>query len=194
MICPSLSRVFGLPLLASTIVANSLSLAAAENQNQIRAREFPVVIAVRHAEAAIEDDPPLIEAGAARARELAAALRDAGVSAIITSEFRRTRETAAPLASALGLQPQVVSGQSSFSEHIEALGQTVRGYAGGVVLVVGHSDTVPALIAALGGPKMPQICDAVFDELFTLFRWNGKVHFIHARYGAASPHSAPECR
>src|ERR1700694_910208 len=70
-----------------------------------------VLVLVRHADKAAEpaDDPPLTAAGAKRAQDLAAALRTAGVTAIITTQLRRTRETAQPLATALGLVAQVVN-------------------------------------------------------------------------------------
>src|SRR5436190_22727076 len=187
----SFSSVAFAALLIAGMVTSLPLVAAAQRQ----ANKFPVVIVVRHAEVApvtdTNDDPPLLVAGEARARELAQVLHDAGVNAIITSELRRTRDTAAPLASALRLRPQIIAVQD-YPKHINALAAAVRRHQGGAVLVVGHSNTITDLIATLGGPKMPEICAARFDDLFTLFAVNGKVHFIHSRYGA--PSSAPECR
>ena len=67
-----------------------------------------LVLLVRHAEKAAEptDDPPLTAAGAERAQALATALHDAGVTAIITTQLRRTPATALPLATARGLTPR----------------------------------------------------------------------------------------
>ena len=64
-----------------------------------------VVLLVRHAEKAAQpaQDPPLTDAGSARARALVAVARDAGVSAIITTQFLRTKNTAEPTATALTL-------------------------------------------------------------------------------------------
>src|SRR5512143_3998842 len=69
-----------------------------------------VVLLVRHAEKAAQprQDPPLAKAGAARARALAMVARDAGVTAIITTQFERTRKTAEPTATALQITPEVV--------------------------------------------------------------------------------------
>src|SRR3974390_2750714 len=74
------------------------------------AGKLPVLVLVRHADKAAQpaDDPLLTAAGTKRAQDLAAALRNAGVSAILTTQLRRTRDTAQPLATALGLVPQVV--------------------------------------------------------------------------------------
>ena len=60
---------------------------------------------VRHAEKAQGEDPDLTEAGRARAESLASLLKDTGISAIYTSEVKRTQQTAAPLAKLLHLEP-----------------------------------------------------------------------------------------
>src|SRR6478672_13139476 len=69
-----------------------------------------VILLVRHAEKAAQppQDPPLTEAGLARAQALVAVARDAGVSAIITTQYERTRKTAEPTAAALHITPEVV--------------------------------------------------------------------------------------
>jgi broad specificity phosphatase PhoE len=149
-----------------------------------------LVILVRHAEpaAAPADDPGLAMAGHLRAAALMAALRDAGVTAIFTSTLRRTRETAQPLADALGIAAVPVDGGNA---HIAALAAAVRG-AQGAVLVVGHSNTVPELIAELGGPSMSNLCN-VFDRLFVLAPGSGRVHLVRGRYGATQPDPGPDC-
>ena len=85
--------------------------------------------------------------------------------------MRRTRETAEPLAIKVGVTPEIVKipaddlGHVSrdLSSHLAALQAALRHYAGGVVLVVGHDNSVPGLIAALGGPRLPNICGTVYD-------------------------------
>src|SRR5205085_354526 len=69
------------------------------------------IFIVRHAEKAQGggDDPVLSEAGQARAESLANLLKDAGISAIYTSEVKRTQQTAAPLARTLHLDPTIVA-------------------------------------------------------------------------------------
>ncbi|HEY7235878.1 MAG TPA: histidine phosphatase family protein, partial [Gemmatimonadaceae bacterium] len=85
------------------ILIAALPLAAQE-------RAATTVILVRHAEKAATpaDDPPLTKAGQARARALAVIAHDAGVTAIVTTQFVRSRTTAEPAASALGITPEVV--------------------------------------------------------------------------------------
>jgi broad specificity phosphatase PhoE len=153
-----------------------------------------MVVLVRHAERAAEpkDDPGLTEAGAARARALAAALADAGVTAIITSDRRRTRDTAAPLAAARAIAPEIVA--AGGNAHAEAVAAAVRTHRDGAVLVVGHSNTVPAIIAALGGPQMPNLCDGAYADLFILTPRTAGASLVRSKYGAPDPPGAAECR
>jgi len=59
-------------------------------------------------------------------------------------------------------------------------------HAGKTVLVVGHSNTVPKIIAALGGPALADICDAAYSNIFTLvIPASGTPRLEHAHYGAA---------
>ena len=104
------------------------------------------VVLTRHAEKAGGEDPGLTEAGQVRAEALAKLLAAAGVDAIFVSEARRTRDTAAPAALAAGIEPVVVPGKE-----LDELADLLKAHhKGEVVLVVGHSNTIPALAAALG--------------------------------------------
>ena len=154
-------------------------------------RAATTVILVRHAEkaAAPADDPPLTEAGQARAQALMAIAREAGVTAIVTTQFARTRGTAEPAATALKITPDVV--RAGGGTHAQEVARTVMTHAGGVVLVVGHSNTVPAIVAALGAPQPPPICDSSYDDLYIVtVPASGPARAIHARYGEPSPVTA----
>jgi phosphohistidine phosphatase SixA len=153
-----------------------------------------VVILVRHGEkaAAPAADPPLTEAGVARARALAAALSNTVVQAAITTEFARTRETAQPTVDAQHLTPEIVRA-GPVAAHAKAVADAVRAHAGQTVLVVGHSNTVPAIIAALGGPKLPDICDSQYSNFFVLILHDGKADLITSSYGASSADPATTC-
>ena len=150
------------------------------------------VILVRHAEKAAEPaaDPPLTEAGKARAEALWMALKDAGVRAVITTQYARTVATGAPTASRLGITPEVVNaGGANHPAQVASLVKTK--HAGETVLVVGHSNTVPAIIAALGAKEPPAICDEVYDNFYVVtIDEAGNASLIHSRYGAATPPSA----
>ena len=103
------------------------------------------VVLVRHAEPATGGtDPGLSQGGARRATRLAKMLADAGITDIFTSDLRRTRETAQPLASLSSITPVVIaSNPAAAAAQIRAAGKRV--------LVVGHTNTVPLIIKALGG-------------------------------------------
>src|ERR1700716_2419012 len=98
-------RVFGC---AVTAIAVIIAPFPSDAQPANRAGEFPTLVLVRHADTAALPDRPLSAAGLKRAQDLAATLRNAGVTAILTTQLRRTRETAQPLATALGLIPEVI--------------------------------------------------------------------------------------
>ncbi|HEU4631910.1 MAG TPA: phosphoglycerate mutase family protein, partial [Gemmatimonadaceae bacterium] len=154
------------------------------------------VIVVRHAEKAAVpgDDPPLSAAGEARARALRDALRGAGVQAAVVTQLQRTRLTAAPLAAALGLAPEVVPVRGDVTAHARAVAARVlERHAGQTVLVVGHSNTVPAIVEALGGDGVGPIDDRSYDDLFIVVRQpDGEAHVVHARYGSPAPAPADD--
>lgn len=155
------------------------------------------VILVRHAErdTAPPRDPVLTAAGTLRTQALAEALAGAGVTSVITTQFQRTQLTARALAEAKGITPVIVSAGGPTSAHVEAVAAAVRARpAGDVVLVVGHSNTIPAIVGALGGPKLPDLCDTQYSMLFILeYPPTGAPRFIQANYGAPDTDSAA-CR
>jgi len=121
------------------------------------------VFIVRHAEKAdVSKDPDLSEAGRARAEALAKMLKDANITAIYTTEFKRTQQTAAPLAKALGITATTVLAKDN-----AALIAKLRA-SNGNALVVGHGDTIPALIKTLGISEPITIAENDYDNLFAL--------------------------
>ena len=127
------------------------------------------VFLVRHAERAddvkgtppaMANDPDLSETGRARAEALAAMLKDAKISAIVSTEYRRTQQTAAPLAATLGIPVTTIKASDG-----AAVVNAVRAAAGNV-LVVGHSNTIPDIVKALGAPPPGAIRDDEYDNLF----------------------------
>jgi broad specificity phosphatase PhoE len=112
------------------------------------------VIVVRHAPQMLaigSDNPPLSAEGESRAAALARVLGDtrlkSRLAAIYVSDTLRSRATAAPLAQSLGITPEVVS-----EDDPRALARRVlHEHAGQTVLIVGHANTLPAIVSALSG-------------------------------------------
>jgi broad specificity phosphatase PhoE len=121
----------------------------------------PIVVIVRHAEKAANggNDPDLSSAGHARAEMLARILRDSGITAIFTSEFKRTQQTAAPTATSARVTPTLVAAQDTAS--LVARLRQLNGNA----LVVGHGDTIPNIVKALGINSSINIPDTDYSEL-----------------------------
>ncbi|MDQ1831216.1 SixA phosphatase family protein [Massilia scottii] len=140
-----------------------LFLAAALLAPGLAVADPTIIYLVRHGEkAAVEKDPELTAQGKARARTIAAILKSAGIAHIYSSTAQRTRQTAQPLATELGLQVQVYDPAQS----AKLVGQVKA--AGGTALVVGHSNTVPELVRLFGGKSGSDIGDDEFDRLYQL--------------------------
>lgn len=125
-----------------------------------------VVYLVRHAERA-EDHPTdtnLSDAGHARAQELARALQDAPVSRVFSTDYRRTRQTAAPVAAVHGVE---VESYDPSGQGMATFAATLRGTPGHH-LVVGHSNTTPYLVQALGGDPVSAIDEMEYDRLYVV--------------------------
>lgn len=120
-------------------------------------------VLVRHAEKANDDpkDPSLSEAGMARAARLADALADTPLAAAYATAYRRTRSTAAPAAARQGIAVTTYDASRPAAEFAAALRQA---HAGRTVLVVGHSNTVPALAAALCACEVAPMREDEFDR------------------------------
>jgi phosphohistidine phosphatase SixA len=138
-----------------------------------------LVFLVRHAEKVDQSkDPDLSPDGYRRAEELACVLADADIEHIHSSDFIRTRLTAAPVAEKFGLEIEQYDQNDllPFASLLKA--------AGGRHLVVGHSTTTPALVEILGGDPGNKIEEEnEYDRLYILTIRNGKVNTILLRYG-----------
>ncbi len=149
------------------------------------------ILLVRHAEKVSDaPDAALSEVGKQRAEKLARMLSDAGISAIYTSEVQRTQQTAAPLAKQLKLALTVIP-----AKDVSGLVSKLKTLPSGrVVLVVGHSNTLPAIIEQLlstipdgnlrAGPATT-MKDTDYDRLF-IVSLNGNGAGVTA-YGSDRP-------
>jgi phosphohistidine phosphatase SixA len=126
-----------------------------------------VFVVVRHAEKATDNpkDPTLNEAGHARAQRLAERLADAHVSAIYATGYRRTQLTAAPTALAHRLEVRTYDASMTAADFAALLR---GGHAPGMVLVVGHSNTVSAIAGALCGCEVAPLREDEYDRWITI--------------------------
>ena len=144
-----------------------------------------LVIFVRHAERADGGaaantgmtgkpaDPLPSAAGEARAAKLATMLADSGIKAIYTSEFRRTQDTGKPLAAKLGLTITPVA-----SSDVNVLIQKIKTeHPKDAVMIVGHSNTIPAAIKAFGGPDV-KMADDEYSAIYILSPASGAMTLI----------------
>ncbi|MBA3672485.1 MAG: histidine phosphatase family protein [Gemmatimonadaceae bacterium] len=178
-------------LLRTIALAGALAGCVAPNAATVAtpmAAPVTTVILVRHAEKEAEPaaDPALTAAGRSRADALAEMVKHAGVDAIVSTRFQRTRLTAAPVAALLGLTVEIIEPRAPTHARDVADAILAR-HRGGTVLVVGDSNTVPAIVAALGAALPPPICDAQYDNVYVVtIRPERKATLVRARYGAAS--------
>ena len=146
----------------------------------IAAQEEPVVIyLVRHSERAEDgtSDPPISEAGWERSRLLAEMLGDAGLTHIHSTDLIRTRSTGQPTAEATGLT--ILSyDPSDLSVVANRLAATP-----GRHLVLGHSNTTPPLVEALGGDPGEPIEEMEYDRFYIVTIFDGSVSSVLLRFG-----------
>ena len=145
------------------------------------------IVIVRHAEALPDAgrDPVLAEAGAAHAAALAAALADADVAAVYATQYQRTQMTGAPAATGAKVQVTVRPIEGSGDIYAAALAADVlAAHAGRTVVIVGHSNTVPALVKAFSGVEVPEIAHDTYNLMFIVTaRASGTGSLVRARYG-----------
>ncbi|MEZ4699924.1 MAG: phosphoglycerate mutase family protein [Rhodothermales bacterium] len=144
----------------------------------------PVVIyLMRHAEKQVPPadttaDPSLDAAGMARAAALARTLGEAGVTRILSTNFKRTIETVEPLAQQLGLEVERYDPRA-----LDAVAELLKTSTGRIV-VVGHSNTTPQLVGLLGGESGPAYDEVTeYDRLYIVTIASGKTTTIQLRYG-----------
>ena len=139
------------------------------------------IILVRHAErlAGMAPDVLLSPPGEQRAKQLATLLKDSKLKAVFTTEVRRVQQTAEPTAQQFHLQPVVIP-QKDVDALISRL-QTLPDDE--TVLVVGHTNTVPAIVERLGG-TVPPLSDAEYDRMIVIVtRGKAKPSILTLRYG-----------
>jgi broad specificity phosphatase PhoE len=209
-------RILSLVPLACAVLAacSAASGTATSAAPSAAAADSQVVILVRHAEkapiAAGESDPLLSAAGEQRAQALAdllrrwelgpesraydpdAIVRNRGIDRIFVTQYRRTQATAAPLAQLLRIVPDTFSTRAT--DHPAAVAAAARAHRGKALVVVGHSNSIPAIITALGAGPMADLCEAEYSNLFIVVLKDGVPPRLERRtYGEPDPPGASSC-
>ena len=174
-----LSLLLACSLLAACTGAVRMAPAAADTTTT-------TFIVVRHAEKVdASRDPDLSPAGRARAQALAESLEGRELVAIHATEFKRTGQTVAPTAAARGI---AITPYPAAQPAAEFAAQLKAAHPRGSVLIAGHSNTVPAIVAALCACDVAPMPDHEYDRLSIVrIDAGGDARLTVERYGAASP-------
>jgi broad specificity phosphatase PhoE len=166
-----------------------LLLAAAVSLLTAGSAMAQTVILVRHAEKVDNSEDPVLSAeGEARANALAVALSASDLTHIFVTPLQRTRMTADLTARAQAITPEVVSLEGGTEAHVRRIDQRIRALpADAIVLVVGHSNTIPLIADALGEIGPAAMADCEYDRMTVISVRNSiDSPAILARYGAPS--------
>lgn len=151
----------------------------------LREPRVTTVLLVRHAEKEypprLDDrETPLNPAGEVRAEKLAHVTHKTGVTAVYATEYIRTQQTVQPLADLLEIEPII------YTDVAWLANQVLSEHNGDVVLIAGHSNTVPQIINSLGGSSILSIGNE-YDNLFvvTVFQ-PGQAHILNLQYGVST--------
>lgn len=173
------------------LVLVGLSISAAGCAPAADVGEPTLVYLVRHAERAEDgtNDPPLSEAGHARAAALAHVLADAGVQRVFSTDYQRTRLTATPVAASAGVSVETYDPGDlpSFAEQLKGMS--------GRILVAGHSNTTPELVGLLGGDPIRDLPEWEYDRFYVVvLEPSGAVRSTLLRYGTPASEPAASMR
>ena len=150
----------------------SAALIAALILGATPAEAADTIYVVRHLQKAAGENPPLTVEGAAGAQRIAEMLAAKGVTAVFSTATRRAEETAAPLAKRLGIgvshyDPKNLVGLTAELESVK-----------GAALVVGHSNTVPDLVAAFGGARPAPLTEQDYGTIYVVSAGSSTVREI----------------
>ncbi len=127
-----------------------------------------VIYLVRHGEKLADTDPGLTEKGIARAKALAALLKDAEITHVYSTDYKRTRMTAEPTASNSNVAVTLYDPRAlkTFSDELAVLAKSIKGN----ILVVGHSNTTPVVANFLTNGEYPMLNEDQYDHLYVVWK------------------------
>jgi len=150
----------------------------------LKKKLITTILLIRHAEKATTppNDPPLTPAGQVRANELIHVAVKAGVKAVFRTSLLRSLQTVQPLATHLNIPITI------YSDYAGLKNKVLSNYAGGVVLVAGHADTLQTITTAFGGDGSKcTVTGNEFDNLCVITIYKAeKANVINLQYGAPS--------
>ncbi len=154
-------------------------------QNRVDMNHTTTFILVRHAEKGGTDaDPDLSSDGLKRADELRKTLKNVPVAAVYATPYKRTRQTVKPVADEKKI---AVTEYSTRTPYRELIDQILKTHQGKVVLIAGHSNTIPELLKALCNSSSVTIAEDHFDNLFVVHQTEGtEPVLLHLKYGQAT--------
>jgi phosphohistidine phosphatase SixA len=168
-------------------------LTAITFQDTAFAQQEPAVtkiFIVRHAEKETGKDPVLTDAGNKRAGDLMRTLQNEGIQKIYVSQFRRTQNTGDSLRLQLKIDTVHYAADTLCDNLISAIME--HSDFGKIILIIGHSNTLPQIIRKLGVTDYPygDIPDNEFDNLFVITYKKEKAKLKKMKYGTKSGASA----
>jgi len=171
--------------ITTAIALTAMALLAACSTGPV-ADDTTTFIIVRHAEKVDNSrDPDLSATGHARGQALASRLAREPLAAIYATEFKRTGQTVAATATAHAITTTPYPAAQPASDFAAAL---KTAHSKGTVLIAGHSNTVPEIVAALCACPVAPMPDHEYDRLSIVrIDAGGAAQLTVERYGAASP-------
>ena len=153
-------------ILSITLIITSLNACLTPQKTQDKQIYTPTTyILVRHAEKVLDvRNPDLTQEGEKRAEGLKYLLKDVHLDAIYSSDYKRTRQTAAPTAKAKNMEVQLYDPRNLAA----LITEIEEKYAGKTILVAGHSNTTPKLANLLAGTNYPDFDERIYDNFFVV--------------------------
>ena len=148
--------------------------------SQSNDQKATTIFLVRHAERANDgtNNPPISEDGIKRSQKLAETLANSGVTAIYSTDYKRTRSTIEPLAKANNLEIKLYEAMKE-----SELKRIVEENRGGVVVICGHSNTTPWSANFFAGTKLENFNDSDYGNILIVTLWDfGKASLTRVSY------------
>ncbi len=162
-----ISTIFSLVMTPPTTAKDRESIDSTNSQTQI-------VVLVRHAEKEeVGKDPSLSQQGVDRAKQLAAILTNTPLSLLLSSPLKRTQETLIPTAQERDIAITTIDFSTGLDAHVDKHVEMIHSHPGNI-LVVGHSNTIPMIINALGGPEVKPIAEDNYSNIYYIRISNDK--------------------